>query len=74
MAGRGNMSVFTLDTATAGAQPVSLLDVWPQAAGYSDIAQAKSGQMLLLYEGGGTVYDYGIKISPISTKSGHTAL
>ena len=30
-----------------------------------DWAQAKSGRMLLLWEGGGSVYDYGIKISPI---------
>jgi hypothetical protein len=45
--------------------PVSRLDVWPEAAGYSDIAQTKSGRMLLLYEAGGSVYDYGIKISPI---------
>ena len=47
------------------ADPVSKLDVWPQAAGYSDFAQARSGAMLLLYEAGGTVYDYGIKISPV---------
>ena len=53
--GRGNMSVYTLDTATPGAEPVSRLDVWPNAAGYSDFAQAKSGQMLLLFEGGGSV-------------------
>tara|TARA_B110001452_G_scaffold260718_1_gene258561 strand:+ start:1095 stop:1898 length:804 start_codon:yes stop_codon:yes gene_type:complete len=63
--GRGNMSVWTLDTAAAGADPVSRLDVWPDAAGYSDFAQAKSGQMLLLFEGGGTVYDYGIKFYPV---------
>ena len=64
--GRGNMSVFTLDTATAGSLPQSKQDVWPNAAGYSDIAQARSGAMLVLYEAGGTVYDYGIKISRIS--------
>jgi hypothetical protein len=63
--GRGNMSVWTLDTATDGAEPVSRTDVWPEAAGYSDFVQTKSGAMLLLYEAGGTVYDYGIKISPI---------
>ena len=63
--GRGNMSVWTLDTKAVGANPVSRLDVWPDAAGYSDFAQAKSGQMLLLFEGGGTVYDYGIKIAPV---------
>ena len=63
--GRGNMSVWTLDTAAAGSEPVSRLQVWPNAAGYSDFAQAKSGAMLLLFEGGGSVYDYGIKLSPI---------
>ena len=67
--GRGNMSVWSLDTA-AGADPVSKLDVWPQAAGYSDFAQARSGAMLLLYEAGGTVYDYGIKISPVDVGRG----
>eukprot|EP00326_Haptolina_ericina_P004331 CAMPEP_0181208948 /NCGR_PEP_ID=MMETSP1096-20121128/22395_1 /TAXON_ID=156174 ORGANISM="Chrysochromulina ericina, Strain CCMP281" /NCGR_SAMPLE_ID=MMETSP1096 /ASSEMBLY_ACC=CAM_ASM_000453 /LENGTH=137 /DNA_ID=CAMNT_0023300057 /DNA_START=44 /DNA_END=457 /DNA_ORIENTATION=+ len=68
--GRGNMSVWTLETELEGADPVSVLDVWPNAAGYSDFAQAKSGQMLLLFEAGGTVYDYGIKLSPISISSG----
>ena len=63
--GRGNMSVFTLDTAAAGAQPVARADVWPEAAGYSDFAQARSGRMLLLYEAGAAVYDYGIKISAV---------
>ena len=63
--GRGNMSVWTLDTATEGAKPVSRLDVWPSAAGYSDFAQAKSGRMFLLYEAGDHIYDWGIKISPI---------
>ena len=67
--GRGNMSVWSLDTA-GGGDPVSRLDVWPQAAGYSDFAQARSGAMLLLYEAGGTVYDYGIKISPVDMGRG----
>ena len=62
---RGNISVWTLDMATMGAAPMSRVDVWPDAGGYSDWAQARSGLMLLLYEAGGTVYDYGIKISPI---------
>ena len=59
--GRGNMSVWTLDTVHEGAEPVSKVDVWPNAAGYSDFAQTKSGRMLLLYEAGGHTYDYGIK-------------
>jgi hypothetical protein len=68
--GRGNMSVFSLDTGNTTAEPVSTLDVWPQAAGYSDFtqvrtAQGKMGPVLLLFEGGGSVYDYGIKISPV---------
>ena len=67
--GRGNMSVWLLDT-LGGGDPVSKLDVWPQAAGYSDFAQARSGAMLLLYEAGGTVYDYGIKISPVDVGRG----
>jgi hypothetical protein len=41
---------------------------WPWAL--SPRTQAKSGQMLLLFEAGGTVYDYGIKLSPISISSG----
>ena len=69
--GRGNMSVFTLNTANASAKPVSFEDVWPDAAGYSDFAQVRrgnsvSGPVLLLFEGGGTVYDYGIKISAVA--------
>jgi hypothetical protein len=63
------MSVWTLDTATGGSDPVSRVDVWPTADGYSDWAQAKSGKMLLLWEGGGSVYDYGIKIKPIDVSS-----
>ena len=62
---RGNISVWTLDTAARGADPVSRLDVWPDAGGYSDFAQSPAGEVLLLFEAGGTVYDYGIKISPI---------
>ena len=69
--GRGNMSVFSLDTTTTGAEPVSIQDVWPSAAGYSDFAQVLTAQgglgpVLLLFEGGGSVYDYGIKISPVA--------
>ena len=69
--GRGNMSVWTLDldASGAGAEPVSRINVWPQAAGYSDWAQTKSGRMMLLFEAGGTIYDYGIKISPIDVSS-----
>jgi len=65
--GRGNMSVFSLDEATPGAQPVSRLDVWPDAAGYSDFAQVGglNGPVMLLFEGGGGIYDYGIKIASI---------
>ena len=66
---RGNISVWTLDMAAVGAAPVSRVDVWPDAGGYSYWAQARSGQMLLLYEAGGTVYDYGIKISRVDANS-----
>ena len=52
---------------------MSRLDVWPDAAGYSDFAQTRSGQTLLLYEGGGSVYDYGIKISPIELQASRAA-
>ena len=62
------MSVWSLQTSQEGAPPVSQVNVWPQAAGYSDWAQAKSGAMLLLFEGGGGEYDYGIKISNIDIK------
>merc|ERR1712217_56787 len=62
--GRANMSVWSLDTSSVGTVPVSRVNVWPTAAGYSDFAQARSGQMVLLFEGGGSVYDYGIKIKP----------
>jgi len=60
--GRGNMSIFTLNTAIEGSEPQSHVDVWPDAAGYSDFVQSKTGKILLLFEGGGSVYDYGIKI------------
>lgn len=65
--GRGNMTVFSLDEAAPGAQPVPRLNVWPNAAGYSDFAQVggPDGPVMLLFEGGGNVYDYGIKISPV---------
>lgn len=69
--GRGNMSVFSLDTRDATAKPAAVQDVWPDAAGYSDFAQVQRGAgrlgpVLLLFEGGGTVYDYGIKITPVA--------
>ena len=51
------MSVFSLDTATTGAQPVSVQDVWPDAAGYSDMAQVPGGPVMILFEGGGGTYD-----------------
>ena len=63
--GRANMSVFSLDAANASAEPVPVQDVWPSAAGYSDMAQAPGGPVMVLFEGGGGVYDYGIKISPV---------
>ena len=63
--GRANMSVFSLDTATPGAEPVSVEDVWPDAAGYSDMAQAPSSPVMILFESGGGTYDYGIKIAPV---------
>ena len=63
--GRGNMSVFSLNTGARGSAPISRMDVWPQAAGYSDFAQTNNGQVMLLYEAGGGTYDYGIKISPV---------
>lgn len=55
--GRGNMSVFSLDEAIPGAQPVSRLDVWPDAADYSDFAQivGHGGHVMLLFEGGGGI-------------------
>ena len=59
------MSVFSLDAANASAEPVPVQDVWPSAAGYSDMAQAPGGPVMVLFEGGGGVYDYGIKISPV---------
>lgn len=65
--GRGNMSVWSLDTRVPDSVPDSVAVIWPDAAGYSDFVQLKSGRMLLLYEAGGSVYDYGIKISPVST-------
>ena len=40
--GRGNMTVFSMDLGTAGAQPAPRLDVWSSAAGYSDFAQVRS--------------------------------
>ena len=62
--------VFSLDTSNASARPVSVLCVWRDAAGYSDFAQVRGeaglGQLLLLFEGGGSVYDYGIKIAPVA--------
>ena len=93
--GRGNMSVFALDTGNASAAPVSVQNPWPDAAGYSDFAQRllpppqarreraagnaaaadahfhsappSLGPLMLLFEGGGTVYDYGIKIAHVLT-------
>jgi hypothetical protein len=63
-------SVFSLDTSNVSARPVSVQCVWRDAAGYSDFAQVRSeagvGQLLLLFEGGGSVYDYGIKIAPVA--------
>ena len=69
--GRGNMTVFTLDTTAAKPEPAAVQNVWPDAAGYSDFAQVRrrdgnSGPLLLLFEAGGTVYDYGIKIAPVA--------
>ena len=61
--GRGNISVWTMDTAS-GADPVSRAVVWPQAAGYSDMA-VSNGTLQLLFEGGGSVYDYGMKLAQI---------
>jgi len=59
------MSVFSLDTTLLGQPPVSVVDIWPQAAGYSDFAQVSDGQVMLLFEAGGGTYDYGIKITPV---------
>lgn len=68
--GRGNMSVWSLDTMREGAVPISRVDVWPNAAGYSDFSQTASGRVMLLFEGGGHIYDYGIKISEINVSNG----
>ena len=60
------MSLWTLDTTTPDAQPVSRLLVWGGAAGYSDFAVTKNGTVMLLYEAGNHIYNWGIKISPIA--------
>ena len=75
--GRGNMVVYSLDESNPGQKVVKKVGVWPRAAGYSDFAQvhtpanegvgaaAAAGPVLLLFEAGGSVYDQGIKISPV---------
>lgn len=40
--GRANMTLFSMDLAATGAQPVPQINVWPNAAGYSDFAQVRS--------------------------------
>ena len=57
----------------AGARPIPVEDVWPDAAGYSDMAQLPGGPVMILFEGGGGTYDYGIKISPIVGTGGRSA-
>lgn len=63
--GRGNMVVYNLDESVPGANVAKKVNVWPQAAGYSDFAQLHGGPVLLLFEAGVKVYDQGIKISPV---------
>jgi hypothetical protein len=63
--GRGNMVAYNLNESVPGANVVKKVNVWPQAAGYSDFAQVYGGPILLLFEAGTNVYDQGIKISPV---------
>lgn len=62
---RGNLVTYTLNESVPDADAAKKVNVWPQAAGYSDFAQLRSGPVLLLFEAGTNVYDQGIKISPV---------
>ena len=69
--GRGNMTLFALDTTAATPESTALKSVWPFAAGYSDFAQVqrpdgKPGPLLLLFEAGVTHYDQGIKLAVVA--------
>jgi hypothetical protein len=69
--GRGNMTVFALDTTAAVPKAVAVQNMWAYAAGYSDFAQAwrdgKPGPLLMLFEAGITHYDQGIKLAVVAS-------
>lgn len=63
LGGRRNMSLWTLDGAP-GSQAASRETIWGGAAGYSCF-ETSGDQILLLYEAGDHIYNYGIKLSTI---------
>ena len=67
--GRRNVSLFTLDGASPGAQPAFARTVWWAAGGYSAF-DTTGGAVRLLYEAGNNVYDWGIKLSTVELLDG----
>ena len=66
LSGRGNLTVWDFNVAHPEKAPEVLLQVWPNAAGYSSLDASRSGNVGILFEAGHTHYDWTIMFSVLS--------